>query len=279
MQNKDLIDQYHRDPLSFAGNPENIRFYVNESGKYIHDENDTPIILMTDVDHFIELFYPSSAVDLLFFWKYTSDHVMFRHFVFEKTGKTLLEFTEPERFAIIAAALNVKRVILFEEGSMGRNLPNCWTDDDFIQEYGEEEYRQYLKLEQRLIDEHRRKYLRLWSTEVAQEEKLDHVVEMTRMKHEDEYSSGVYGHASKVKDRLDRKKWAIKEPSRPVLDHEKELSDTREERRALFDDEMETLALEAELSYGSELYGTREKPRKLRTGKNGLTHFEEDEEE
>ena len=102
---------------------------------------------------------------------------------------------------------------------------------------------------------------------------------MTRMKHEDEHTDGIYGHASKVKDRLDRKKWAIKEPSKPVLDHEKTLAETREERRALFDDEMEVLALEAELSYGSELYGKMEKPRRMRTRKDGTTDLDEDEDE
>ena len=36
------------------------------------------------------------------------------------------------QFAIISAALNVKRAVLFDEGSSGRVLPDCWTDDDFI---------------------------------------------------------------------------------------------------------------------------------------------------
>ena len=110
-------------------------------------------------------------------------------------------------------------------------------------------------MDQRRIDEERRKSLRLWSTEVAKEERLDQVVEVTRLKLEDDDKDGVFGHVSRVKDRLDRRKWTLKEPSRQVQEHEKWVIATKDERRALFDDEMADLGTEARLSYGDEAYG------------------------
>ena len=72
MQNKDLIDQYHRDPTSFVGNPEAITFYKNAKGEYLTDKNKSPLILRTDDEHFVDLFFPVTAEDLIFFWKYTA---------------------------------------------------------------------------------------------------------------------------------------------------------------------------------------------------------------
>eukprot|EP01064_Diplonema_japonicum_P020998 TRINITY_DN30546_c0_g1_i1.p1 TRINITY_DN30546_c0_g1~~TRINITY_DN30546_c0_g1_i1.p1 ORF type:complete len:567 (+),score=131.81 TRINITY_DN30546_c0_g1_i1:63-1763(+) len=267
LQNKDIYQRWVEDPSSFAGSAtaDNVKFLEDNTGKEVLKDG-IPLLLHTDINHFIELFYPGDNIpEALFLWKYTADHVMFRHFVFEKTGKTLLEYTEPERFAILHAILDVKKALLFES-EIGGKLTQCWTDSDYIEAFGEDDYRSFLRMDGRRIDEERRKYLRLWSTETVAEERLDQVVELTRMRHEDEYATGIYGGAARVKDRLDRKKWAIKEPSRQVQEHEKLISETAEERRALFDDEMALLAAEAELTYGDEVYG-RMSPKLSGSGK------------
>ena len=129
-------------------------------------------------------------------------------------------------------------------------------------------------MDQRRVDEERRKYLRLWSTEVSREERLDQVVETTRMRHEDEHQQGIYGGVARVKDRLDRKKWAIKEPTRQVQEHEKEIAATREERRQMFDDEMSALALEARQAYGDEVWGTQTQSATLKEKQRGFADDE-----
>eukprot|EP01061_Rhynchopus_euleeides_P047185 TRINITY_DN9341_c0_g2_i1.p1 TRINITY_DN9341_c0_g2~~TRINITY_DN9341_c0_g2_i1.p1 ORF type:complete len:581 (+),score=216.14 TRINITY_DN9341_c0_g2_i1:140-1882(+) len=253
-QNKDLFERWSRMPESFAGDPQRVRWLEDSNGDTVRDARGTPLMLNTDIDHFIDIFYDPDLAAIIFFWKYTSDHIMLRHLVFEKTGKTLLEYSEPERFAMLYAILAVKKQFLFES-PVGKLLSECYTDSDYIDAFGEEPYRQFLRMEQRIVDEERRKQLRLWSTEVAKEERLDQVVEVTRMKLEEADRDGVYGHVSRVKDRLDRRKWTIKEPSRHVQEHEKMLAASSEERRQMFDDEMADLTEEARLAYGDQVYG------------------------
>eukprot|EP00659_Diplonema_papillatum_P001250 gene1250-1938_t len=95
-QNRDIYRQYEMDPHSFAGNPDDFTWLQDERGEQVKKDG-VPILLYTDINHFIELFYSAEVAEILFMWKYTADHVRFRHFVFEKTGKTMLEYTEPER--------------------------------------------------------------------------------------------------------------------------------------------------------------------------------------
>eukprot|EP01063_Lacrimia_lanifica_P024313 TRINITY_DN32240_c0_g1_i1.p1 TRINITY_DN32240_c0_g1~~TRINITY_DN32240_c0_g1_i1.p1 ORF type:complete len:608 (+),score=265.54 TRINITY_DN32240_c0_g1_i1:67-1824(+) len=258
-QNRDIYERFVRDPTSFAGDPAQFG-WLQENQMEVGLTDGVPLLLHTDINHFIELFYHGHHLpELIFFWKYTSDHILLRHFVFEKTGKTLLEFSEPERFAILHAILDLKKNLLFEGGG-GSALLECHTDADYIKAFGEDVYRQFLRMEGRRIDEERRKYQRLWSTEIAKEERLDQVVELTRMRQEDEYRSGVFGTVARVRDRMDRRKWAIKEPSRQVQEHERFMTESAEDRRALFDDEMADLHAEATLAYGDEVYG-RQTPK------------------
>eukprot|EP01065_Artemidia_motanka_P048241 TRINITY_DN7730_c1_g1_i1.p1 TRINITY_DN7730_c1_g1~~TRINITY_DN7730_c1_g1_i1.p1 ORF type:complete len:551 (+),score=179.93 TRINITY_DN7730_c1_g1_i1:252-1904(+) len=260
---KQLLDQQNQDIYSrrdsFQGDPKNfvwVKKGQNDPSPYV-DENGVPLLMWTDVEYFIEKFYMDDDIaECLLFWKYTSDHILLRHLVFMKTGRTLLEYTEPERFAILIAVLEVKRTLLFFS-DLGKELPHCWTDQDYIDLVGIDDYQRFLRMDGRRIDEERKRYLRLWSTEVAQEERLDQVVELTKTKHEeDQYKyGGIYGMAMKVRDQLDRKKWSIKEPSRQVQEHEKLMNETREERRALLEEEQARLREEAEASYGNEWRG------------------------
>eukprot|EP01062_Namystynia_karyoxenos_P066159 TRINITY_DN60166_c0_g1_i1.p1 TRINITY_DN60166_c0_g1~~TRINITY_DN60166_c0_g1_i1.p1 ORF type:complete len:560 (+),score=194.07 TRINITY_DN60166_c0_g1_i1:194-1873(+) len=257
-QNIQVHERWKRDKHSFPGDPDKVVWLEDDQNKKVL-RHGVPLMQYSDPDYFIEKFYPrDDMAECLAFWKYTSDHIMLRHLVFYKTGKTLLEYSEPERFAILFALLDVKKLLLFES-EIGKQLPHCWTDQDYIDAVGINEYKRFLRIEGRRIDEQRRSYLRLWSTEVAQEERLDQIVELTKLKHEDDQYKygGIYGAAMKVRDRLERKKWAIREPSRQVQEHERLLAATQDERSQLLEEERERLNAEAEGAYGNEWLGMR----------------------
>eukprot|EP00756_Hemistasia_phaeocysticola_P049985 Hpha_TRINITY_DN2459_c0_g1::TRINITY_DN2459_c0_g1_i1::g.24712::m.24712 len=260
-QNAEMWERWQEDPRSFAGDPSGARWMQDEDGsKITRPGSDVPLLVHTDIDFFIEKFYPgSNLAECLALWKYTQDHIMLRHFVFYKTGKTLLEYSEPERFAIVLALLENLKMLLFES-EVGKRLPHCWTDQDYIDLVGIDNYQQFLRIEGRRLDEERRKYLRLWSTEVAQEERLDQVVELTKLKYEDDVYKygGVYGNAARIRDRLDRKKWTIREPSRQVQEHERWVAASRDQRRDELRQERERLTEEAEAAYGNEILGMRD---------------------
>ena len=74
-ENKDLYTRYERDPNSFAGGGEIT--WLKEGSTVVKDEHGTSLMLTTDVNYFIEQFFPQDTESWIYFWKYTSG--MYKH--------------------------------------------------------------------------------------------------------------------------------------------------------------------------------------------------------
>ena len=71
-ENKDLWEQWKRDPESFTGDPSGIRWLVDENDERVTDDMGSSLMLHTDIEHFISLFFDTEIVGLIYMWRYTS---------------------------------------------------------------------------------------------------------------------------------------------------------------------------------------------------------------